>query len=43
MDHVISQEKNGQLIQIVNEGAAVMQEVPDLNEELTETIKAVAE
>ncbi len=43
MDHVISQEQKVKLIQIVNEGVAVMQEVQDLNEELTETIKAVAE
>lgn len=43
MDHVISQEQKTKLIQIVNEGVAVMQEVQDLNDGLNETIKSVAE
>ncbi len=43
MDHVITQEQKLKLIQIVNEGVAVMQDIEDLNEGLSETIKAVAE
>ena len=43
MDHVISQEQKLKLIQIVNEGVAVMAEIEDLNGGLSETIKAIAE
>ena len=43
MDRVITQEQKLKLIQIVNEGVAVMQDIEDLNEGLSETIKAVAE
>jgi len=43
MDRVISQEQKLKLIQIVNEGVAVMQDIEDLNEGLSETIKAVAD
>jgi len=43
MDRVISQEQKAKLTQIVNEGTAIMQEIDDLNEGLSETIKAIAE
>ena len=43
MDHVITQEQKLKLIQIVNEGTAIMQEIEDLNEGLSDTIKAIAE
>ncbi len=43
MDRVITQEQKIKLIQIVNEGTAIMQEIEDLNEGLSETIKAIAE
>ena len=43
MDRVITQEQKLKLIQIVNEGTAIMQEIEDLNEGLSETIKAIAE
>jgi hypothetical protein len=43
MDRVITEEQKGKLKQIVNEGTAIMQEIEDLNEGLTETIKAIAE
>lgn len=43
MDRVITEEQKGKLKQIVNEGTAIMQEIEDLNEGLSETIKAIAE
>lgn len=43
MDRVITEEQKIKLKQIVNEGTAIMQEIEDLNEGLSETIKAVAE
>jgi len=43
MDHVITEEQKAKLKQIVNEGTAIMQEIEDLNEGLSETIKAIAE
>ena len=43
MDHVITEEQKSKLKQIVNEGTAIMQEIEDLNEGLSETIKAIAE
>lgn len=43
MDHVITPEQKIKLIQIVNEGTAIFQEIDDLTEGLNETIKAVAE
>ena len=43
MDRVITEEQKSKLKQIVNEGTAIMQEIEDLNEGLSETIKAIAE
>ena len=43
MDHVITQEQQAKLKQIVNEGCAIFQEIDDLTEGLNETIKAIAE
>ena len=43
MDHVITEDQKAKLKQIVNEGTAIMQEIDDLNEGLSETIKAIAE
>jgi transposase-like protein len=40
---MFSAEQKAKLIQIVNEGIQVMQEVEDLNAGLSDTIKAVAE
>ncbi|MDB4378427.1 hypothetical protein N9Z41_01520 [bacterium] len=42
-DKVFNQEEKAKLIQIINEGMTVMQEVEDLNAGLTDTIKAIAE
>jgi hypothetical protein len=43
MDRVITPDQAAKLKQIVNEGTAIMQEIDDLNEGLSETIKAIAE
>lgn len=43
MDRVITQEQKLKLIQIVNEGVAVMKDIAELNGGLNETIAAVAE
>ncbi len=40
---MFSSEQKGKLIQLVNEGVAIMQETEDLNAGLNDTIKAVAE
>ena len=42
-DRVFSSEEKAKLTQLVNEGITVMQEVDDLNDGLTDTIKAIAE
>jgi len=42
MDRVITKEQQDKIRQIVNEGVAIMQEIDDLNEGLSDTIKAVA-
>ena len=41
-DRVFSSEEKAKLTQLVNEGITVMQEVDDLNEGLTDTVKAIA-
>ena len=38
-----SAEQKAKLVQIVNEGVAVLQEIEDLNAGLSDTVKAVAE
>jgi transposase-like protein len=40
---MFSGEQKAKLVQIVNEGVSVMQEIEDLNAGLSDTIKAVAE
>ena len=40
---MFSAEQKAKLVQLMNEGIAVMQEVEDLNGGLSDTIKAVAE
>jgi hypothetical protein len=42
-DRVFTSEQKAKLIQIINEGMQVMQEVETLNDGLTDTIKAIAE
>ena len=42
-DKVFNQEEKAKLIQVINEGMSVLQEVEDLNEGLNDTIKAIAE
>ena len=42
-DKVFGAEEKAKLIQIVNEGVNVLQEVQDLQEGLRDTVKAVAE
>lgn len=42
-DKVFNQDEKAKLIQIINEGMTVMQEVEDLNAGLSDTIKAIAE
>ena len=42
-DRVFSAEEKAKLIQLINEGITVMQEVDDLNEGLSDTVKAIAE
>jgi transposase-like protein len=42
-DRTFGAEEKAKLVQIVNEGVTVMQEVQDLQEGLRDTIKAVAE
>ena len=42
-DKVFGAEEKAKLIQIVNEGVNVLQEVTDLQEGLRDTVKAVAE
>lgn len=42
-DRVFSSEEKAKLTQLVNEGITVMQEVDDLNDGLTDTVKAIAE
>ena len=40
---VFGPEEKAKLIQVINEGANVMQEVADLKEGLRDTVKAIAE
>jgi transposase-like protein len=40
---VFSSEQKAKLVQLVNEGVSVLQEVEDLNAGLSDTIKSVAE
>ena len=40
---VFNSEEKAKLIQVINEGMTVLQEVEDLNAGLTETVKAIAE
>ena len=42
-DRVFSSEEKAKLTQLINEGMTVMQEVDDLQEGLTVTVKAIAE
>jgi len=42
-DKVFSSEEKAKLTQLINEGITVMQEVDDLNDGLTDTVKAIAE
>jgi len=42
-DRVFGAEERAKLVQIVNEGVQVLQEVQDLQEGLKDTVKAVAE
>lgn len=42
-DKVFNSEEKAKLVQVINEGMTVMQEVEDLNAGLNETIKAIAE
>ena len=42
-DRVFSSEEKAKLTQLINEGMTVMQEVDDLQEGLTDTVKAIAE
>lgn len=42
-DKVFGAEEKAKLIQVVNEGVNVLQEVSDLQEGLRDTVKAVAE
>lgn len=42
-DRVFSSEEKVKLTQLINEGMTVMQEVDDLQEGLTDTVKAIAE
>ena len=42
-DRVFSSEEKAKLTQLINEGITVMQEVDDLNDGLTDTVKAIAE
>jgi len=43
MSKVFGPTEKAKLIQVINEGATVMQEVTDLKEGLRDTVKAVAE
>ena len=40
---VFGPEEKAKLVQVINDGASVMQEVQDLREGLKDTVKAVAE
>ena len=42
-DRVFSSEEKAKLTQLINEGITVMQEVEDLQEGLSDTVKAIAE
>ena len=42
-DRVFNSEEKAKLTQLINEGITVMQEVDDLNDGLTDTVKAIAE
>lgn len=42
-DRVFSSEEKAKLTQLINEGMTVMQEVEDLQEGLSDTVKAIAE
>ena len=42
-DKVFNPEEKAKLTQVINEGISVMQEVEDLNEGLSDTVKAIAE
>jgi len=42
-DRVFNQEEKAKLIQLINEGLSVLQEVDDLNGGLDDTVKAIAE
>ena len=42
-DKIFNPSEKQKLIQVVNEGMTVMQEIDDLNEGLSDTIKAIAE
>lgn len=42
-DRVFSAEEKAKLTQLINEGITVMQEVEDLQEGLSDTVKAIAE
>jgi len=42
-EKVFNQEEKAKLIQVINEGMTVLQEVEDLNAGLSETVKAIAE
>ncbi len=42
-DRVFSSEEKAKLTQLINEGITVMQEVDDLQEGLSDTVKAIAE
>jgi len=43
MSQHFDQEQKTKIIQVINEGMQVMQEVETLNEGLTDTVKAIAE
>ena len=42
-DRLFSSEEKAKLTQLINEGMTVMQEVEDLQEGLSDTVKAIAE
>ena len=42
-DRVFNPEEKAKLTQLINEGLTVLQEVDDLNEGLSDTVKAIAE
>lgn len=42
-DRVFSADQKNKLVQLINEGTSVMQEIEDLNSGLSDTVKAIAE